>query len=97
MDPSRPQCKKAKLLRLERKKNKIAQLALPLKLEKTKTAPGAKYLEDFLNEAPSESPAHRLEVDQLLFLIALLSSILSAFSKILNHKSCYLPKICCRL
>lgn len=63
MDPNRPQCKKAKLLRQERKEKKLAQIGLSLtNLQKTKSAPAAKTLEDFLNEPLPESPAHRLEV-----------------------------------
>ncbi|KAG8273799.1 Arginyl-tRNA--protein transferase 1 [Homalodisca vitripennis] len=64
MDPNRPQCKKAKLLRQERKEKKLAQLgssSLSVS-EKTKISPPAKTLEDFINEPLPESPAHRLEI-----------------------------------
>uniref|UniRef100_A0A1B6IE36 Arginyl-tRNA--protein transferase 1 n=1 Tax=Homalodisca liturata TaxID=320908 RepID=A0A1B6IE36_9HEMI len=64
MDPNRPQCKKAKLLRQERKEKKLAQLgssSLSVS-EKTKSTPPAKTLEDFINEPLPESPAHRLEI-----------------------------------
>ncbi|XP_054267568.1 arginyl-tRNA--protein transferase 1-like isoform X1 [Macrosteles quadrilineatus] len=63
MDPNRPKCKKAKLLRQERKEKKLAQMGtLPPEKEKNKPAPTVKSLEDFLNEPLPENPAHRLEI-----------------------------------
>lgn len=63
MDPNRPHCKKAKLLRQEWREKKLALLGTSeTNLKITKTVQGAKSLEDFLNEPLPESPAHRLEV-----------------------------------
>lgn len=66
MDPNRPLCKKAKLLRQERRESKLAQSTLSLtSLENKKTVPLVKSLEDFLNETLPDSPAHRLQVSKL--------------------------------
>lgn len=66
MDPNRPLCKKAKLLRQERRESKLAKSTLSLaSLENKKTVPLAKSLEDYLNEALPDSPAHRLQVSTL--------------------------------
>jgi len=63
MDPSRPICKKAKLLRKEKKEKKLAQMGtLPTEAQKNKTTPAPKTLEDILNEPLPENPAHRLEI-----------------------------------
>lgn len=66
MDPNRPLCKKAKLLRQERRESKLAQSThSSTSLESKKTVPLAKTLEDFLNEMLPDSPAHRLQVSTL--------------------------------
>lgn len=46
-DSSKPPCKKAKLVRLERKMEKLHQKGLKLDIEKKK--PEVKSLEDFIN------------------------------------------------
>lgn len=60
MDPNKPPCKKAKLLRLERKQQKLLEKGITL--EKTTNANDAKSLEQFLNEIPSNSK-HKLTVN----------------------------------
>lgn len=64
MDSTRPLCKKAKLIRQERKLKKLAeQNKIPILNSKERT-PQEKSLEDFINESYSENPAHRLEVSK---------------------------------
>lgn len=58
-DPNRPLCKKAKLLRIEKKQQKMLQCGMSL--EKPCTNNPAKSLDDFLNEV-SEKPKHQLKV-----------------------------------
>lgn len=60
-DPSRPPCKKAKELRLERKKAKLAEKGLPLPTASVAKASQEKSLEQFLAEEPSEAK-HKLKV-----------------------------------
>ncbi|XP_075211116.1 arginyltransferase 1 isoform X3 [Lycorma delicatula] len=64
-DPSRPACKKAKILRLERKKQKLQNKGLNeeevAKKLCEKTVPSEKSLEDFINEPLPTNPAHQLE------------------------------------
>ncbi|XP_078372427.1 arginyl-tRNA--protein transferase 1-like isoform X1 [Oculina patagonica] len=67
-DPNKPPCRKAKILRLERKKQKLAmakgaQLADSESSSQTSKAPITKSLEDFvIDRLPSQSPAHDLQV-----------------------------------
>ncbi|XP_075211102.1 arginyltransferase 1 isoform X1 [Lycorma delicatula] len=65
-DPSRPACKKAKILRLERKKQKLQNKGLNeeevAKKLCEKTVPSEKSLEDFINEPLPTNPAHQLEI-----------------------------------
>lgn len=80
MDPNRPLCKKAKLLRRERRESKLAQSTLSLtSLENRKIVPLAKSLEDFLNEALPDSPAHRLQVKYTLNIYYLLDQQFPTF------------------
>lgn len=65
-DPNRPPCKKAKLLRLERKQQKL--LKRGMSLEKIDTAPQAKTLSQFLSDIPKDAK-HKLTVS-LFFLSA---------------------------
>ncbi|XP_068230493.1 arginyl-tRNA--protein transferase 1 isoform X4 [Palaemon carinicauda] len=69
-DPSKPPCRKSKLIRLERREAKLAKqreealrrgesLMEGIKSKPTNNTP--KSLEDFLNESLPESPAHKLE------------------------------------
>lgn len=58
-DPNRPLCKKAKLLRIEKKQQKMIQRGMSLGKLSTKNT--AKSLDDFLNEV-SENPKHQLKV-----------------------------------
>ncbi|KAK3914593.1 Arginyl-tRNA--protein transferase 1 [Frankliniella fusca] len=62
-DKDKPPCKKAKLLRLERRKQKLESKGLPLEtisVQKQDTNP--KKLEDFLYPEMPQNPAHRLQV-----------------------------------
>ncbi|XP_068230491.1 arginyl-tRNA--protein transferase 1 isoform X2 [Palaemon carinicauda] len=70
-DPSKPPCRKSKLIRLERREAKLAKqreealrrgesLMEGIKSKPTNNTP--KSLEDFLNESLPESPAHKLEL-----------------------------------
>ena len=68
-DEKRPPCKKAKLIRLERKYQKLLNRGLTheaadamLKQQKPQQQEG-KSLEDLLNEPLPANPAHRLEVN----------------------------------
>ncbi|XP_075211124.1 arginyltransferase 1 isoform X4 [Lycorma delicatula] len=67
-DPSRPACKKAKILRLERKKQKLQNKGLNeeevAKKLCEKTVPSEKSLEDFINEPLPTNPAHQLELEK---------------------------------
>ncbi|XP_066992523.2 arginyl-tRNA--protein transferase 1 isoform X2 [Anabrus simplex] len=64
----KPPCKKAKLMRLERKKQKLVrqgyseQEVEQMLLDSKKPPPQGKTLEDFLNESLPDEPAHRLEL-----------------------------------
>lgn len=58
-DPNKPPCKKAKLLRLEKKQQKLLQRGMSL--EKLNVDPQQKTLEQFLNEI-SENSKHKLRV-----------------------------------
>jgi arginine-tRNA-protein transferase len=67
-DANRPPCKKAKLIRLERKYQKLLNQGLTqeaadaiLNQRKSQQQEG-KSLEDLLNEPLPPNPAHRLEV-----------------------------------
>ncbi|XP_034241052.1 arginyl-tRNA--protein transferase 1 isoform X2 [Thrips palmi] len=63
-DKEKPPCKKAKLLRLERRNQKLASKGLSV--DPSSSAPKqenfAKKLEDFLYPEMTQSPAHRLQV-----------------------------------
>ncbi|KAK7865883.1 hypothetical protein R5R35_003994 [Gryllus longicercus] len=67
-DASKPPCKKAKLVRLERKKEKLMQKGFSeeeiekMMVGNKKQAPAAKSLEDFLKDTLPDSPAHKLEI-----------------------------------
>lgn len=92
MDPNRPLCKKAKLLRQERRESKLAQSTLSLaSLENKKTVPLAKSLEDYLNEALPDSPAHRLQVSTLNIYYLLAQQFPTDFSvySVLRKKIIY--------
>lgn len=58
-DPNRPPCKKARLLRLEKKQNKLLQRGMSL--EKLNTDPQVKSLAQFLQEIP-ENACHKIRV-----------------------------------
>lgn len=62
MDSTRPMCKKAKLIRMEKKLKKLAeQNKIPV-LNSKERIPQEKSLEEFINKPYSGNPAHRLEV-----------------------------------
>lgn len=58
-DPSKPVCKKAKLMRLERKQQMSANHGM--KINKSQTESAVKTLEHFLTEVPADSK-HKLQV-----------------------------------
>lgn len=58
-DPTKPPCKKAKLLRLERKQEKL--LKRGMSLEKLNTEPQTKTLKQFLEDIPKDAK-HKLTV-----------------------------------
>lgn len=61
-DPSKPPCKKAKLLRLERKKQKLLEKGIVWTGDESKeVGMTGKSLEEFLNEMPNELK-HKLQV-----------------------------------
>ncbi|XP_066976449.1 arginyl-tRNA--protein transferase 1 isoform X3 [Macrobrachium rosenbergii] len=69
-DPSKPPCRKSKLIRLERREAKLAKRREEassrgeslMEVTKSKSSNNTpKSLEDFLNEPLPESPAHKLE------------------------------------
>ncbi|GLV46733.1 Arginyltransferase 1 [Carabus blaptoides fortunei] len=63
-DPSKPPCKKAKFLRLERKQHKLAEKGInPLQSNAAQSQ--EKSLEQFINDI-SKTPAHRLTVKLVL-------------------------------
>ncbi|XP_052122954.1 arginyl-tRNA--protein transferase 1 isoform X2 [Frankliniella occidentalis] len=61
-DKDKPPCKKAKLLRLERRKQKLESKGLPLETSAQKQDINPKKLEDFLYQKMPPNPAHRLQV-----------------------------------
>lgn len=63
-DKEKPPCKKAKLLRLERKKQKLARKGLSIDSQQPlhKQNSSQKTLEDFLYPDMSPNPGHRLQV-----------------------------------
>ena len=63
-DPMKPPCKKAKLLRKERREAKLQSKGLEILNEasKSRLKNAEKSLEDFLNEPLPENAAHKLEV-----------------------------------
>ncbi|XP_066976448.1 arginyl-tRNA--protein transferase 1 isoform X2 [Macrobrachium rosenbergii] len=70
-DPSKPPCRKSKLIRLERREAKLAKRREEassrgeslMEVTKSKSSNNTpKSLEDFLNEPLPESPAHKLEL-----------------------------------
>ncbi|KAK7483279.1 hypothetical protein BaRGS_00025446 [Batillaria attramentaria] len=62
-DASKPRCRKAKEIRLEKRLNKTGQSAEQAREKSTNKNNQAKSLEDFLNEPlKAENPAHRLEI-----------------------------------
>ncbi|GLG94579.1 Eukaryotic translation initiation factor 5A [Gryllus bimaculatus] len=73
-DASKPPCKKAKLVRLERKKEKLMQKGFSeeeiekMMVGNKKQAPAAKSLEDFLKDTLPDSPAHKLETSNDMLL-----------------------------
>ncbi|RZF39714.1 hypothetical protein LSTR_LSTR003956 [Laodelphax striatellus] len=65
-DTNKPSCKKAKFLRLERKKQKLSKQGMSAEdiessLKKKDVSTG-KTIEDFINAPMPENPAHRLEI-----------------------------------
>lgn len=58
-DPNKPPCKKAKVLRLEKKQQKMLQRGMNLETLAAKNT--TKSLDDFLNEI-SENSKHKLKV-----------------------------------
>lgn len=66
-DPNRPPCKKAKELRLERKKAKLAEKGLSLPTANALQSNQEKTLEQFLSEEPSDAK-HILKVIQNMSL-----------------------------
>jgi arginyl-tRNA---protein transferase len=65
-DPSKPVCKKAKVLRLERRKQKLLAAGRPVD-QAMPSKNVEKTLEDFLNEVPTEHCAHKLKVVDYYF------------------------------
>lgn len=61
-DPNKPPCKKARLLRLERKQEKLLKRGLSLETFNSKNEP--KTLEEFLNQTNSNSK-HKFRVSSL--------------------------------
>lgn len=59
---SKPQCKKAKLLRLEKKQKKLLEKGLPVASVSKKEQASEKTLEDFIKEYSIESAVNKLEV-----------------------------------
>ena len=68
-DKEKPPCKKAKLLRLERRNQKLACKGISSDLSSSvpKQDNSAKKLEDFLYPEMTQNPAHRLQVN-IVFL-----------------------------
>ncbi|CAH1405576.1 unnamed protein product [Nezara viridula] len=64
-DLSKPQCKKAKLLRLEKKQKKLLEKGLPVASVLKKDQPSEKSLEDFIKEYSIESAVNKLEMHLL--------------------------------
>lgn len=64
-DPNKPPCKKAKLLRLERKKEKLQKKGI--EFEKKQVKNEQKSLEEFLNEVQPDSK-HKIKVSSKLFI-----------------------------
>ncbi|KAK9506616.1 hypothetical protein O3M35_008515 [Rhynocoris fuscipes] len=62
MDPSKPQCKKAKILRLERKKKKLEEKEAPMEINKSNNEPKEKSLEDFIRESQQTGSKNVLEI-----------------------------------
>lgn len=62
MDPSKPQCKKAKILRLERKQTKIQQKEGSMEICKNANESKEKTLEDFIKESVESSSENKLEI-----------------------------------
>lgn len=63
-DKEKPPCKKAKLVRLERRQQKLAGKVLNSALPVQKHDNTQKSLEDFLHPENHQNPAHRLQVTQ---------------------------------
>ncbi|KAG0722249.1 Arginyl-tRNA--protein transferase 1 [Chionoecetes opilio] len=69
-DANRPPCRKAKVIRQEKREAKLAKQALeslargesPMETKTSKQSSTEKSLEDFLNEPLSANPAHNLQV-----------------------------------
>ncbi|XP_014285261.1 arginyl-tRNA--protein transferase 1 isoform X1 [Halyomorpha halys] len=61
-DVSKPQCKKAKLLRLEKKQKKLLEKGLPVASVSKKEQPSEKTLEDLISEYSVESAVNKLEL-----------------------------------
>lgn len=61
-DLSKPQCKKAKLLRLEKKQKKLLEKGLPVASVPKKEQPSEKTLEDFIKEYSIASAVNKLEL-----------------------------------
>lgn len=62
MDPSKPQCKKAKILRLERKQKKNQQKENSMEICKNVKQSKEKSIEDWIKESVDNSSANKLEV-----------------------------------
>ncbi|XP_073977550.1 arginyltransferase 1 isoform X3 [Rhodnius prolixus] len=62
MDPSKPQCKKAKILRLERKQKKNQQKENSMEICKNVKQSKEKSIEDWIKESVDNSSANKLEI-----------------------------------
>ncbi|XP_073977548.1 arginyltransferase 1 isoform X2 [Rhodnius prolixus] len=62
MDPSKPQCKKAKILRLERKQKKNQQKENSMEICKNVKQSKEKSIEDWIKESVDNSSANKLEL-----------------------------------
>lgn len=61
-DSSKPQCKKAKVFRLEKKRKKLEEKGISPDMIKKNEKSKEKTLEDFLQESICDNPVNKLEV-----------------------------------
>lgn len=77
-DPNKPPSKKAKLLRMERKQEKL--LKRGMSLEKLNTEPQTKTLGQFLNDIPKEVK-HKLTVSDFITFLLYANKIVILLSR----------------